>query len=448
MLPSDAPSNIPKRRWNWSRIAIGIGVALFVGYMILLPAVDMLIQEWTPPKSGQVLPEGMSFAEQMRLRTTEAIVALIFFSFGASVGSFLNVVAYRAPRGISVAFQRSHCPGCGAKIRGRDNVPILGWLLLNGQCRDCRETISRRYPTVETVTALLFLTLYFIELISGGENIPIRRPNPYNGVVWILLYTKWDLVRLYLFHCLTISTLLTWALIDIDKQKNPIWLRLSVAIVLGILPIIWPNLLPVYWWCIDVTTSTSSELTSSSAIATSVLGVFAGATMGWLTIMAITRAKQHMGDSSGIQDKSTNLTTDHFISGGLIVGLSLGWQAAMGVWLLTLLLRPIISGTSRWCCVNEPPITLIMFVAYFLQLIAWRSLSVFWWPSASATPATWVILSLVFATLWATNRSIPQQACDQEKTVPQEKIVDQVTITVESTTSPAPIMPNDKSTLN
>ena len=74
---------------------------------------------------------------------------------GAVVGSFLNVVAYRLPRGESVSKPRSRCPGCGKQIRAYDNVPVLSWLLLRGRCRDCGEPISPRYPLVEAGTAVL-----------------------------------------------------------------------------------------------------------------------------------------------------------------------------------------------------------------------------------------------------------------------------------------------------
>ncbi|GAC1441838.1 MAG: A24 family peptidase [Solirubrobacteraceae bacterium] len=74
---------------------------------------------------------------------------------GAVVGSFLNVVAYRLPRGESLVRPGSRCPACGAPIKPYDNVPVLGWLLLRGRCRACREPISARYPLVEAVTGLL-----------------------------------------------------------------------------------------------------------------------------------------------------------------------------------------------------------------------------------------------------------------------------------------------------
>ncbi|MBM3696447.1 MAG: prepilin peptidase, partial [Actinobacteria bacterium] len=72
---------------------------------------------------------------------------------GAVAGSFVNVVAHRVPRGMSVIRPRSACPGCGHEIRSRDNIPVLSWLLLRGRCRDCGTGISRRYPLVEAGTA-------------------------------------------------------------------------------------------------------------------------------------------------------------------------------------------------------------------------------------------------------------------------------------------------------
>lgn len=76
-------------------------------------------------------------------------------AFGTLIGSFLNVCIYRLPRGESLVHPPSHCPGCGARVRPRDNVPILAYALLRGRCRDCGVRISPRYMTVEAVTGLL-----------------------------------------------------------------------------------------------------------------------------------------------------------------------------------------------------------------------------------------------------------------------------------------------------
>jgi leader peptidase (prepilin peptidase)/N-methyltransferase len=92
--------------------------------------------------------------------------------FGAAIGSFLNVVAYRLPRRLSLVGPRSVCPSCGKRIAAWDNVPLVSWLLLRGRCRSCGATISVRYPVIELVTAALFALVAVTassaaELVSG-----------------------------------------------------------------------------------------------------------------------------------------------------------------------------------------------------------------------------------------------------------------------------------------
>ncbi|ADG07740.1 prepilin peptidase [Kyrpidia tusciae] len=83
-------------------------------------------------------------------------VVIYAICMGLIIGSFLNVVAYRLPRGDSVVFPPSRCPRCGARIRPRDLIPVVSWVWLRGRCRDCGGTISWRYPAVEGLTALLW----------------------------------------------------------------------------------------------------------------------------------------------------------------------------------------------------------------------------------------------------------------------------------------------------
>jgi leader peptidase (prepilin peptidase)/N-methyltransferase len=84
------------------------------------------------------------------------LVAVLCAVLGLIIGSFLNVVIYRVPRGESIVRPRSHCPHCDAPVRPRDEVPVLSWLVLRGRCRDCGGPISARYPIVEFLTGLLF----------------------------------------------------------------------------------------------------------------------------------------------------------------------------------------------------------------------------------------------------------------------------------------------------
>ncbi|MGI5939630.1 MAG: prepilin peptidase [Thermoleophilia bacterium] len=80
---------------------------------------------------------------------------------GLVVGSFLNVVIHRLPLGESLIHPGSHCPCCGMPVRWYDNVPVVGWLLLRGRCRHCRESISVRYPLVEGLTGVLFVIAFW-----------------------------------------------------------------------------------------------------------------------------------------------------------------------------------------------------------------------------------------------------------------------------------------------
>lgn len=83
-------------------------------------------------------------------------VAILAGVLGLVIGSFLNVVAHRVPRGESVVSPPSACPRCAKPIRSRHNLPVLGWLILRGRCYDCGSPISARYPLVEAGTGALF----------------------------------------------------------------------------------------------------------------------------------------------------------------------------------------------------------------------------------------------------------------------------------------------------
>ena len=80
--------------------------------------------------------------------------------FGLVVGSFVNVLVHRLPRGESVVLPPSHCPACGARILARDNIPLVSWLLLGGRCRVCGARISARYPMLEMVNGALWVFVF------------------------------------------------------------------------------------------------------------------------------------------------------------------------------------------------------------------------------------------------------------------------------------------------
>lgn len=90
----------------------------------------------------------------------EILLGIYAALLGLIIGSYLNVVIYRVPLGISTVLPRSRCPQCGAAIRAVDNVPVLSFLLLRGRCRQCGAHISWRYPAIEAATAGLFLACF------------------------------------------------------------------------------------------------------------------------------------------------------------------------------------------------------------------------------------------------------------------------------------------------
>ncbi|MDO9408245.1 A24 family peptidase [Patulibacter sp.] len=124
-------------------------------------------------------------------------------AFGLLIGSFLNVVVYRLPNGLSVVTGRSECPECHHQIRAYDNVPVLSWLVLRGRCRDCGTSISARYPLVEGATALLWA------LVAAVADDTV------DAVLGIVLVTA----------------LVPITLIDLDHRRIPNAITLPAAVI-------------------------------------------------------------------------------------------------------------------------------------------------------------------------------------------------------------------------
>ncbi len=89
-----------------------------------------------------------------------AFLDIFLTCVGAAVGSFLNVLIFRIPEGQSIVLPSSHCQKCGHAVRVYDNIPIISYLILRGNCRDCHEKISLQYPVVEGIAAILSLLLF------------------------------------------------------------------------------------------------------------------------------------------------------------------------------------------------------------------------------------------------------------------------------------------------
>jgi leader peptidase (prepilin peptidase)/N-methyltransferase len=129
---------------------------------------------------------------------------IVLILLGLIIGSFLNVVVSRLPEKKSIVKPGSHCPLCKTPIKFYDNIPVIGYILLGGKCRNCKQEISLRYPAIEAFTAFSFWLAYFY---FGGD----------------LVYTALAV----LFVCLLISL----AIIDFTHMILPDELTLGGALI-------------------------------------------------------------------------------------------------------------------------------------------------------------------------------------------------------------------------
>jgi leader peptidase (prepilin peptidase)/N-methyltransferase len=153
------------------------------------------------------------------------VLAALSLVWGALWGSFLNVVAYRLPAGLSVVKPRSRCPHCGWQIPGWQNIPVVSWLLLQGQCHNCKAPISPRYPAVEATVALLAMAVAWpwlpALLPTIDPQLAQELATPADWRVWAVVLTE----HAYVFALVAI------ALIDADTFLIPDVLSLPLPLL-------------------------------------------------------------------------------------------------------------------------------------------------------------------------------------------------------------------------
>ncbi|HOU52415.1 MAG TPA: prepilin peptidase [Myxococcota bacterium] len=165
---------------------------------------------------------------------------------GAAIGSFANVLIHRIPAELSIVRPPSACPRCGHPIRWHDNIPVLGWVLLLGRCRDCKAPISLRYPLVELVTAVLSLACLYLAVLRGGGvpgvwGLLTLWFFPFAFVVLLLVLAFIDLDHWVLPHALTVPGIVlgvVQALLFSDFPGVPAWWESLAAAAAGALPVV------------------------------------------------------------------------------------------------------------------------------------------------------------------------------------------------------------------
>ncbi|MCC6511612.1 MAG: prepilin peptidase [Pirellulaceae bacterium] len=296
-------------------------------------------------------------------RCLDATLAVWFFSVGASIGSFLNVVAYRLPLGKTLG-GHSACPFCATPIASTDNVPVLAWLRLRGRCRTCRLPISIQYPLVELAVGLVFLAIYFLEFGIAGSNLPGSAAAPVGiGLIWMSV-TQVLAVRV-LMYLFLLSGLIAAALMIVRASRPPLSLFGWVAAVLIAGQLIWTDAVIVPWWGLKTVglkaVAVTQPLTHLDVVLTLLSGLTGGLVVSLLTFPFLHRLTNRIP----------------WMGVTACAGLLLGWQALP--LLVSLILVVTWLGRFSLC-------------AIFGQLVDERALG---------DPVTWSWLGLVlFRATW------------------------------------------------
>jgi leader peptidase (prepilin peptidase)/N-methyltransferase len=342
-----------------------------------------------------------------------AFVYAYLFVLGAVVGSFLNVCVHRFPphesvRGAwrSLLHPPSSCPYCRQRIRVRDNVPILGWLLLRGRCRSCRHWIPLRYPFIELLNGLLFVVVYqalvpagFLASITGsavyselGPWAQISDWSPRTQSLWLHLE--------YAYFMVLMEALLVASLIDLDLQIIPDSVTLP-AMAVGVLGSltgqfwlapVWyqnPSMLrslwslwggstpPPAWWVMGVPAWTTAY-PPLHGLAVSLAGLAVGGGLIWF--VRVTGEWVFRREAMGFGDVILMA----------LIGSYLGWQATVVVFFVAPVcaivvvsvrwfigaLRALLVGNPRGSGQREIPYGPYLSVAALWVLLSWKSLFV------------------------------------------------------------------------
>jgi len=292
--------------------------------------------------------------DEPALTASDLFLAVWFFVLGSVIGSFLNVVIYRLPRGESLVHPGSRCPACGKAIRWSDNLPIVGWLILRGRCRNCDAAIPRRYPLVEFTVAVVFLVLGLMEGLGHAANLPGG-----TNLVDAGWRSHGDLAVIFTYHAVMMCGLIAMSWIVYDGALPP---RRLVSFMIGLglaVPTVLPFVRPVGF---DGQLNLPADPPWWQGLVDGGLGIACGASVAalWYAANSSQSQSQRLGVAFAV----------------CCIGCFLGWQTTLGVVVLALILEAARFGWRRLAARNgdgpQWPSSASVTLAAFLWLSTWR----------------------------------------------------------------------------
>lgn len=364
----------------------------------------VFLRAWTQIADGPLA----TYGDLVLARAAEVVIASWLFFIGAAIGSFLNVLAWRLPRGGNVS-GRSHCPWCDSALSWSDNFPVFGWLILGGRCRHCRLPISPRYPIVEAAVGLSVAAVAMTTVLNDATNLPFwPKRFGYRTALWTPSLGR-DSMAVLVYHIVALSCLWAVALIRYDGHRLPRRLVASCFALLALPMLAYPTLAVVPWSVNEVAqwTAQGQYLGAMMRLATGLAAavVLARLLGRWLCPDADPKLNPLGEQTARLLDLIALLG---------LVGMVIGWQGLIGLTTIAVLggrnvAARLLPTRDR---LGQLAITLPGLLT--MQLVFWDDLHRNpWWPSVNTAPGVtlgWVAAVIVLSPLTrpATDRPAPR----------------------------------------
>jgi leader peptidase (prepilin peptidase)/N-methyltransferase len=275
------------------------------------------------------------------------VIGLVVYLTGLCVGSFLNVVIYRLPRGLSILKPTwSFCPHCKTTLQWYDNLPVLGWVLLKARCRYCHRPISAQYPLIEAITGLVFLLTYYLLFVGNARVLKVTEV----GVLGLNAHWPTDIPFL-------LAWLVLAAVLIVCSAMDLIWYVVDtritdVALLAGIvLCALWPR--PEFL----------ADRAATPAAAAAIVAFIVSGLMLWRSARRESSAGQEGFVRDATADDAATASLSPSINAATLIAILV--FVGLAVWLLVEAANPSLSTSSAFH-LAVPATLLALFVAMVL----------------------------------------------------------------------------------